>query len=89
MQPIEFDKEKNGANLIKHGMSLETATEFDLDSAITVIDDRKDYGEIRHSSIGYIGKRLHACIWTKRENGMMRVISLRKANRRERKYYNE
>ena len=42
----EFDPAKEAINLAKHGVSL--ARWVDLDMKKTVVDDRRDYGEIRY-----------------------------------------
>jgi uncharacterized DUF497 family protein len=47
-----------------------------------VIDDRFDYGEARNVAFGLINGRLFACVYADR-HGERRVISLRKANKRE------
>lgn len=44
--------------------------------------DRMDYGETRIIGLAYVGLRLHCVVFTDRGDER-RVISLRKANRRE------
>lgn len=83
---IEFDQNKDAANQKEHGISLEQAKDFDFSSALQAEDIRKDYGEIRTIALGYIGDRLHVLVYTMREK-ILRPISLRKANHRERKKY--
>ncbi|MNE51790.1 hypothetical protein D3C80_1464360 [compost metagenome] len=53
-----------------------------------VEDLRRDYGERRFQVLGYIGERLHALVFTPRD-GAVHVISLRKANSREVKRYEQ
>lgn len=53
---------------------------------MTVVDDRRDYGETRYSTVGYLDGRMVFVIWTER-NGVARIISMRHANARERKIY--
>ena len=48
-----------------------------------VEDTRRDYGERRVKAFGSIGGRLHVCIYTVRGDGVRRIVSLRKANRKE------
>lgn len=79
---IEFDPEKNARNIELRGISFEEAAEFEWASAVIIPDARRDYGEARYRAFGFIGNRLHALVFTPRE-GAIRVISLRKANRRE------
>jgi len=49
-------------------------------------DQRHDYGEERIIGFAYIGLRLYCVVFTDRDNER-RIISLRKANSREVKYY--
>jgi uncharacterized DUF497 family protein len=59
---------------------------MDLEGAISVEDTRKDYGEQRLRVLGYVNGLLHAAVITPR-GGKIRVISLRRANRREERAY--
>ena len=79
---IEFDPDKDRVNRIKHGVSLVYAGEFEMDSAIMRRDARHEYGEARIVATGLIGDCVHVMIFTMRGE-TVRVISLRKANRRE------
>lgn len=79
---IEFDSKKSAANTEERGISFALAADFDMDSALVVIDDRQDYGEVRYQALGYIHSRLYMLVFTERNN-CIRVISLRKANKRE------
>jgi uncharacterized DUF497 family protein len=45
-------------------------------------DTRRDYGEKRLIAYGLINDRLHCLVYTVRDD-LIRVISLRKANKRE------
>jgi uncharacterized DUF497 family protein len=83
-----WDENKGAANLRKHGVDFLIVEQFEFDTAIVVIDDRKDYGEIRYRALGMIGARLHALVFTAR-GGQTGVISLRRANARERQNYAE
>ncbi len=65
---------------------LQKAEDFAWDSAIETIDDRLDYGEERWIALGLIQGQLHVLIYTYRTT-KIRIISLRKANAQERKYY--
>lgn len=85
---FEWDAAKDAANLAKHGVSLADAARLDWGNAQEELDDRSDYGEFRYSSLVPLEGRLHVCIYTTRQ-GIFRVISLRKANAREvRRYEN-
>jgi uncharacterized DUF497 family protein len=83
---ITFDPRKSERNLRERGFGFEIASGFDLSSAIYAIDSRKDYGEVRIRALGLIGDTLYALVFTMRGR-VLRVISLRKASRKERIRY--
>jgi uncharacterized DUF497 family protein len=83
---VEFDSEKDWANRRKHGISLAAAAEMDFLVAQIIPDDRRDYGEARLWAVAPIGGRLHVLTFTMRGE-VVRAISLRKANDRERRRY--
>ncbi len=85
---FEWDPAKDAANLRKHGASFELAAKIDWDTALEIPDTRYDYGESRFWVIGYIEARLHILTMTPRGLNI-RVISLRKANAKEEKFYGE
>lgn len=80
---FDWDDAKRRANMAKHGVDFAAAEGFDWDSATIAPDLRKDYGEQRELALGRIGDRLHAMTFTRR-GGAIRIISLRRANPRER-----
>lgn len=83
---IVYDQAKSERNVRERGLSFERAADFDFTTALIIVDERRDYGEIRHVAIGYLEARLHVLCFLERPNGI-RVISFRKANSREvRKY---
>lgn len=67
-------------------MAFEAVYSFDWETAYVVEDIRFDYGERRSIAFGLIGADLHVLVHTARD-GLIRVISLRRANRRERALY--
>lgn len=85
---ITFDPAKNERNIKSRNLSFERAADFDFETAIYVVDARKDYGEIRIRALGFLDGRLHALVFTEQPNGI-RVISFRKANSREIRGYEE
>ncbi|MFC5345497.1 BrnT family toxin [Brevundimonas staleyi] len=82
---IEFDPDKDAANIAKHGMSLQLANRIDLARAVVIPDARSDYGETRWLAYDDIEARLHVLVFTER-GGLIRAISLRKANDREQRF---
>ncbi|MCL2831082.1 MAG: BrnT family toxin [Betaproteobacteria bacterium] len=85
---IEFDPAKNAANIRDRGLSFERAAEFDFESALIRVDDRRNYGEIRFRSIGLLDGRIHVLVFVEITSGI-RVISFRKANKREVRDYEQ
>lgn len=79
---IEFDTAKNDKNIRERGISFDLAANFDLETAKIWADTRKDYGEERYIALGAIGERLFSMVFTVRGD-VLRIISLRKANKRE------
>ncbi len=84
----EWAENKRFANYIKHNVDFLDAERFEWASAIETIDDRADYKEERWIALGFIDNRLHVLIYALRGDNI-RLISLRKTNSRERKYYEE
>jgi len=82
----EWGEAKRQANIISHGVDFATAVDFDWSTALETRDDRNNYGEERFIVLGAINSRLHVMIYTMRDDNI-RIISLRKANQREVKYY--
>ena len=83
---IGFDPDKDATNLSKHGVSLAAAAQLDWDAALAWIDDRTDYGELRIVALAPIGDRLFFVVFVDRDQAR-RIISLRRANRREANHY--
>jgi len=86
MPLIEFDPAKSVENVRTRGIGFERFADMDFDSAISVEDTRRNYGEPRLRVLGFIDGRLHAAVITPRGE-KIRVISLRRANRREERAY--
>jgi len=83
---FDFDSGKDATNLSKHGLSLAAAAELSWDAALVWIDDRADYGEMRMVALAPLGDILCFVAFVDREPAR-RVISLRRANRREVNHY--
>jgi len=83
-----FDPTKLAANVAKHGVWFSAADEFEWESALVVVDSRKSYGEPRLRALGLIGERVHAMVFSLRDTSV-RIISLRRANKREVRMYED
>jgi len=84
----EWDPVKAAANLRKHGIAFEQVHSFEWNEALIQPDDRYPYGEQRFHALGKVEGRIFALIFTRRER-IVRVISFRKANDREKRRYAE
>ena len=83
---IEFDLAKREATLQERGLDMARAEEAFRADHLTVRDARRDYGEIRNITIGFLDRRMVVMVWTPRGSAR-RIISLRKANAREQALY--
>jgi len=79
---LSFDKLKSQKNLADRGLPFDWVDELEWASALIQQDLRWNYGEPRYQVLGLIRGRLHAMVFTPR-NDQVHVISLRKANLRE------
>jgi uncharacterized DUF497 family protein len=83
---IEFDPEKSARNKKERGLSFEQAAHMDWHKARIIRDERRDYGEERFTAYAPMNGRLHVACFTIRGEAF-RIISFRKANKREEKAY--
>lgn len=85
---IEFDPVKDASNQAKHGVSLALAAELEWDAALVLVDIRYEYGELRMIALAPEINVLYYVAFVDRGE-VRRIISLRRANRREVKHYVE
>jgi uncharacterized protein len=85
---IEFDPPKDASNQAKHGVSLALAAELEWDAALVWVDTRYEYGELRMIALAPEINVLYYVAFVDRGE-VRRIISLRRANRREVKHYVE
>lgn len=83
---ISYDPEKRALILAERGLDFYDATEVFAGTALTVEDDRKDYGEKRYQTMGPLKGGIIVIIWTPR-GASRHIITMWKANDRERKRY--
>lgn len=86
---FDWHDEKAASNLLRHGVSFETASYvFDdpnrLDEA-----DLFSQGEYRSIVIGTVATLLLTVVYTEPEEGLIRIISARLATPTERKAYDQ
>ena len=89
---FEWDARKAASNRRKHGVSFEEArTIFFDDYAVMIQDDEHSDEEDRFVMLGLSGnlRILVVCHCYRREEEVIRIISARKADSRERRQYEE
>lgn len=91
---FEWNKEKSLSNFQKHGVSFEEAKEvFDDPFHISKLDHRFDYFEERWITLGSTSKDNILVVANMFFDGngeeIIRIISARKANEKERKFYEQ
>jgi uncharacterized DUF497 family protein len=84
---FEWDETKNRANIRKHGLDFHDTEEIFRGIVLAEPDTREDYGENRWRALGQIGGRTIQIVFSEIEPETIRVISLRKATKRECKEY--
>ena len=83
---FEWDIDKSNRNLLERGIGFEVVEDFEWSTAVILEDTRHDYGERRLRAMGMILGKLYVVVFTPRL-GAVRVISLRRANKREESCY--
>jgi len=84
---FDWDSAKNEANLKKHGIGFVEAKHIFDGPTLTRADDRQDYGENRDISLGALSPEAVLVVVHTERGDKIRLISARKASRRERKVY--
>jgi uncharacterized protein len=85
----EWDEIKNRTNVAKHGLDFADAEQVLSGACVSFVDDRFDYGEERLITLGLLASRVVVIAHAPRGDDVTRIISMRKANRREQKIYQE
>lgn len=86
---FEWDEAKNTANIKKHGIDFEDAKDIFKHPILISEDTKNNYGEERWVGLGWIKSLLGVVIYVERCDDIIRIISARKATKRERKYYEQ
>ena len=81
---FEWDEAKRAANL---GVDFVDVPEMFTRPMLIGPDARRDHGEARQVGFGFIRGRLMAVAFTERKSDTIRIISARKANSREKIFY--
>ncbi|HIF51814.1 MAG TPA: BrnT family toxin [Thiotrichaceae bacterium] len=84
---FEWDEAKNTANIRKHEIDFVDAIEVFQHPILTHIDTRENHEEERWIGIGQILNRIIVVVYIETTNDTIRIISARKATKREKEYY--
>lgn len=85
---IGFDPAKRAWTLEHRGLDFADAAVVFEGPTLTQVDDRRDYGETRLVTVGFLVGRMVIVVWTPR-GAVRHVISMRKANDREQALYRQ
>ena len=83
---ITFDRGKRDRTLAERGLAFDDAAAVFGGTQVTIVDERRMYGESRYLTYGFLADRMVAVVWTPRD-GSRRIISMRYANERERERF--
>lgn len=83
---FEWDAAKSRRNLRERRVSFDVVVELFAGHVVEFEDTRRDYGERRVKAVGEVEGVFFACIYTDRDD-VRRIISVRRASRRERSDY--
>lgn len=84
---VEWDEQKNSENIQRHGIDFADVPEIFNYYMLIDFDDREDYQEDRWVGIGMLRNSIVVVVFTERQGDTIRLISARKANKYERKRY--
>lgn len=79
---ITCDPAKREITLRERGLDFLRAGEVFAGETLTLVDDRFDYGEVRHQTYGFLDGRMVMVVWTERAPAR-HVISMRHCHERE------
>lgn len=79
---VEFDQTKRDLTLKIRGLDFLDAPKVFAGKTFSLVDDRKDYGEVRHITYGFLEDRPVVIVHVERDN-LMRIISMRHAHKEE------
>lgn len=85
---ISYDPAKRDETLAERGLDFADAERVLNGRKYQFVDDRFDYGEERITTVGFLDERMVVVVWTRRDEDR-HIISMRKANEREQRRYQD
>ncbi|MBE9052135.1 BrnT family toxin [Nostocales cyanobacterium LEGE 11386] len=86
---FEWDAAKNQENIRKHQIDFADVAQMFESPMLIEPDNRIDYGEDCWIGIGFLRNGVAVVVWTERQSDVIRIISARRANRYERKQFEQ
>jgi len=86
---FEWDEEKNAVNIHNHKIDFADVPPIFNRPMLVELDEREDYGEDRWIGIGILRNIVAVVVFTEPRQDTIRIISARKANKHERKRYEQ
>ncbi|HUR80121.1 MAG TPA: BrnT family toxin [Thermoanaerobaculia bacterium] len=86
---IEWDDAKDRANQRKHGIGFQESSEL-FESGVAyleIFDDEHSVTEDRFIALGPLRRGMVLVIWTQRDDDTIRIVSARRATKREHAMY--
>jgi uncharacterized protein len=83
-----WDEAKRQSTLAERGLDFADAELIFAGRTMTLPDERRDYGEPRFVTAGWLNDRFVVLVWTPRDGGR-RIISMRYGHADEEAYYRE
>ncbi len=85
---FKWDEKKNQLNLIKHGFDFADASQVFENIMLSSLDNSQDYDEDRWIGVGMLQNGVVVVVvFTEEEDDIIRIISMRKANKNEKTKY--
>lgn len=85
---FEWDEQKRESNIKKHGIDFADVTDLFYDEETIVIQDPQHYDEERFIALGMNSRnQIAVVVHVYRDIDVIRIISARKADTKERKQY--
>jgi uncharacterized DUF497 family protein len=85
---LEWGEEKRRRTVQERGLDFADCTTVFAGPTFSFVDDRKDYGEDRHITVGVLQGQLVVVVHTERRD-TTRIISMRWANASEKTEYSK
>ncbi|MEW5685050.1 MAG: BrnT family toxin [Pseudomonadota bacterium] len=73
---ITYDPQKRAITLAERGLDFEDTPRVFAGPTLEAPGNRRDYGEVRWQTVGWLNDRLVMVIWTERDDAR-RIISMR------------